>query len=301
MVGSPTRVRRRHSDAGGWELAEAPAAPTLTGLVRGYAGFVETSATPLRRREPPSGTPVLIVNFGTPLEVGAPGRRTIAHTGSFVARLSDLPATTAFTGTSAGVQVDFSPLGLHLFCGLAIDELPDPAVGLEELLGDEGRALTEMLEDAPNWESRFDLLDATIERRVAAARPPTPSVAWAWRALEASAGGVEIGRLSERIGCSRRHLIAGFREQVGVPPKTAARILRFDRAARAVRDGRRGSLARLATACGYHDQAHMTREFRALAGLTPGAYRAAALPGYLGIPAEVEQVNSVQDGHGPRA
>jgi transcriptional regulator GlxA family with amidase domain len=126
-------------------------------------------------------------------------------------------------------------------------------------------------------------------------------VAWAWRALEASAGGVEIGRLSERIGCSRRHLIAGFREQVGVPPKTAARILRFDRAARAVRDGRRGSLARLATACGYHDQAHMTREFRALAGLTPGAYRAAALPGYLGIPAEVEQVNSVQDGHGPRA
>ena len=304
MAGRPTRVRRRRSETGAWELAEAPPAPGLAGLVRGYAGFVETSAVPLRRRETPSGTSVLIVNFGAPLEVGAPGRPTVLHAESFVARLSDLPATTAFSGTSAGVQVDFSPLGLHLFCGLAIDELPDPAVGLTELLGVEGRRLTEILEDAPDWESRFDLLDAAIGRRFAAARSPTPSVEWAWSALEASAGGVEIGRLSERIGCSRRHLIAGFRQQVGVTPKTAARILRFERAARAVRDGRPASLARIAGACGYHDQAHMTREFRVLAGITPAAYRAAALPGYLGIPGdagEIGEVNSVQDADAQRA
>jgi AraC-like DNA-binding protein len=284
MAARPSRVRRQLSHSGAWELAEAPPAPSLEGLVRGYVGFVETSAAPLRRREPPSGTCVLIVNFGVPLEVGAPGRPTVLYVDSFVARLSDLPATTAFNGTSAGVQVDFTPLGLHRFCGLAMHELPDPAVGLTELLGAEGRRLTEMLEGAPDWESRFDLLDDAIERRVCAARPPTPSVEWAWRALEARAGSLEIGRLSERIGCSPRHLIAGFREQVGVPPKTAARILRFDRAARLVRGSRQESLARIAAECGYHDQAHMTREFRALAGITPAAYRAAALPGYLGIP-----------------
>jgi hypothetical protein len=149
-----------------------------TGLGRGYAGFVETSAAPLRRREPPSGTPVLIVNLGTPLEVGAPGRRTIAHTGSFVARLSDLPATTAFTGTSAGVQVDFSPLGLHLFCALAIDELPDPAVGLEELLGDEGRALTEMLSRTRRTGSRASICSTP---RSSDASPPPGRRHLAWR------------------------------------------------------------------------------------------------------------------------
>jgi AraC-like DNA-binding protein len=299
MAERATRIRGQRSEVGGWELAEAPPAARLAGLVRRYVGFVETSATPLRRREPPSGTAVLIVNFGASLEVGAPGRPAVVHAGSFVARMSELPATTAFSGTSTGVQVDFSPLGLHLFCGLALHELPDPAVGLTELLGEEGRLLTEVLAGAPDWESRFDLLDAVIERRVAAARPPTPSVEWAWRALEASAGTLEVGRLSERIGSSRRHLIAGFREQIGVPPKTAARILRFDRAARLVRDPRRDSLARIASAAGYHDQAHMTREFRALAGITPAAYRAAALPGYLGIPAaagsDLEEVKSVQD------
>jgi AraC-like DNA-binding protein len=281
----PTRVRRQHAPLGGWELAEAPPAPALAGLVRGYVGFVETSAIPLRRLEAPSGHPVLIVNFGAPLEVGAPGRPTMVHADSFVARLSDLPATTAFSGTSAGVQVNFTTLGLHLFCGLAMDELPDPAIALAEILGADGRLLTETLADAPDWEARFDVLDAAIERRFADARPTAAYVEWAWRALEASAGRVEIGWLSERIGCSHRHLIAGFRQHVGVAPKTAARILRFDNAARRVRDGNRAGLARIATECGYNDQAHMTREFRAFAGTTPAAYRGAALPGYLGIPA----------------
>jgi AraC-like DNA-binding protein len=300
MVARPTRVRRRSSGTGAWELAEASPAPGLEVLVRGYVGFSETSVAPLRRRETPSGTPVLIVNLGVPLEVWAPGRARVAHADSFVARVSDLPATTAFQGTSAGVQVNFTPLGLHLFCGLAMDELPDPAVGLTELLGAEGRRLTELLEDARDWESRFALLDAAIERRAAVARSPTPSVQWAWRALESSAGRVEIGRLSDRIGCSRRHLIAGFREQIGVPPKTAARIVRFDRAAQLVRGDSQASLARIAGGCGYHDQAHLTREFRDLAGITPAAYRAAALPGFLGVPddacAETREVNSVQDG-----
>ncbi len=272
------------SEAGRWELAEAAPAEPLRGLVQGYTGFVESSPS-LRRREAPRPTVVLIVNFGVPLEIEAPGVPARSHASSFLAPLSRLPATTEFSGTSAGVQVDFSPLGAHMFCGLAMHELPEPVVALEDLLGAEGRRLTEALEDAPGWEARFELLDAAIERRIAAARAPSPSVEWAWRALRASGGQAPIGDLGERLGCSRRHLIAGFREQVGVPPKTAARIVRFDRAARVLRAGSGMDLARLAGECGYHDQPHMTREFRRLAGVTPAAYAGARLPGYLGVDA----------------
>jgi len=175
MAARPTRVRRSSATDGGWEMAEAPPAPRLAGLVRGYTGFVERSMVPLRRREVPSPTAVMIVNFGAPLEVEAPGVRAESHPGSFLARVSELPATTEFTGTSAGVQVDFTAIGAHLFCGLAMSDLPAPSVGLEELLGEEGRLLTDELEDAPGWEARFDLLDAAIERRVAAAASRRPA------------------------------------------------------------------------------------------------------------------------------
>lgn len=284
MTERRTRVRRQSSEYGDWELAEAPPAPQLAGLVRKYVGFVERATGTLRRREPPSSTVVMVLNFGVPFEVAAPSVGATLHRDSFVARMSELPTTTAFTGTSTGIEVDFTPLGLHLFCDLPSDELPAPSVSLTELLGDEGRRLTEMLEAASSWEARFDLLDAVIERRIGIARGPTPSVVWAWRALEATRGAVKIGELADRLACSPRHLIDGFRRHVGVTPKMAARILRFEAAARLARHAPGLSLACIAADAGYHDQAHMTREFRELAGITPAAYRGASIPGFVGVP-----------------
>jgi hypothetical protein len=185
-------------------MAEAPPAPELEGFVRGYVGFVERSSAPLRRLEAPSGTAVLIVNFGDAFEVGAPGRPVTMHAGSFVGRMSKLPAAVSFVGTSAGIQVDFTPLGAQMFCGCAMSDLPDPAIALVDVFGAEGSTLTEMLAEAPGWDARFDLLDAAILRRYSLAPEPPPAIAWAWRMLELSDGSVSIGGLTERIGTPTR-------------------------------------------------------------------------------------------------
>jgi AraC-like DNA-binding protein len=53
-----------------------------------------------------------------------------------------------------------------------------------------------------------------------------------------------------------------LRRESGVPPKLFARILRFDHAIRLMRRDQVPSWAELADACGYADQAHLTRDFR---------------------------------------
>jgi AraC-like DNA-binding protein len=281
------RLTTSIAEHGEWLMADAPPAPELAGLVRGYTGFVERSDAPLRRLEPPSGTAVLIVSFGAPFDVSAPGRPVTTHGESFIGRVSQLPATVEFVGTSAGIQVDFMPLGVQMFCGLPMDEVPDPAVGLGDLFGAEGALLTELLAGAPDWDTRFDLLDTAILRRYAQAPEPPAGVAWAWRTLELSGGRARVGDLSERLGWTPRRLIDGFRAHVGVTPKTAGRILRFHRATGLLRAAdARTPIARIASECGYADQAHMNREFRDFAGKTPASYRKATLPGYLGIPAD---------------
>ena len=95
---------------------------------------------------------------------------------------------------------------------------------------------------------------------------PRPDVARAWRLLRESGGRLRVDGLADALGCSRRHLADRFAEEVGVPPKVAARLIRFE-AARA----RLGEvpLARLAAECGFSDQAHLAREFRALGGAPP--------------------------------
>ena len=59
--------------------------------------------------------------------------------------------------------------------------------------------------DAPDWEARFELLDAYVARRIEAARPPSTDVTWACRRLRDTGGRLELGALAAELGCSNRH------------------------------------------------------------------------------------------------
>ena len=82
---------------------------------------------------------------------------------------------------------------------------------------------------------------------------------------------VQIGSLGAELGWSPHRLIARFREHVGLSPKTAARVIRFDRAVASLRSGT-SRIAEVAAACGYADQAHLSREFRELGDISPGNF-----------------------------
>jgi AraC-like DNA-binding protein len=288
MGAQPLRVRRNESELGRWELVEGDPAPALRPyLSRPYQGFVEHRPGPMRRLEVPHGGIVLVVNLGEPFRISGP-RDPLGeeHRGTFLAGLADEYAITEYVGSSQGIQVDLTPPGAHVLLGLPMSELANRVVQLEDVLGPTARLLTEALYEAPGWRARFELLDVALGARLAAARPPSPDVAWAWRRLVDTGGGVEIGALTSQLGCSRRHLIARFREQVGLPPKALARVMRFNRVVALLGRDDGGRLAEIAYACGYYDQSHLNRDFRDLAGITPGEFLARRIPDDLGVSAD---------------
>ncbi len=172
-----------------------------------------------------------------------------------------------------------------MLLGVPMDELSALVVPLEDVLGPTAPLLVERLAEAAGWTARFDLLDALIGARVEEAREPSPDVAWAWHRLVETSGRLPIGALAGELGCSRRHLIARFREAIGPAPKTAARIMRFRRAVDrlGLDDGSR--LGEIALDCGFYDQPHLNRDFRELAGTTPGEFVASRLPDGFGVSA----------------
>ena len=89
---------------------------------------------------------------------------------------------------------------------------------------------------------------------------------------------MDIGALASEIGWSRKHLIARFREHIGLPPKTAARVLRFGRAVQQIESAERVRWAEIAYECGYYDQAHFNRDFREFTGGTPSEFLARRIP-----------------------
>jgi AraC-like DNA-binding protein len=276
------RVERHSSALGSWEMAFAAPGPALRGVVQRYCGYVERTAAPLRRRESATGTVTVILSFGPRILVD--GER---H-GSFVAGPSERPATTEHDGVQDGVELNLTPPAARRLLGVPMHELLGRVVALDDVL--EAGTLLEELAEAPGWEARFARLDAELTRRLDAASPSHPAVQAAYRRLVATHGAVPVGVLAAELGWSRRHLAARFRDEVGVAPKALARLLRFERALELLGDR---PLADVAYECGYYDQAHFNRDFRAFAGVTPGELRAARLPDGAGWSADA--LPSVQD------
>ncbi|TCK22651.1 helix-turn-helix domain-containing protein [Pseudonocardia endophytica] len=252
----------------------APARPpaVLAGHVRRYLGFREFSAAPVRRRQAPVGSCALVVFFGTRMSMrGAFGA---LECGSFVAGMGDSAVLTEFTGEQSGLQIDLTPLGLYTLLGHSTESLTGRVPALDEL-GDRALAsMPERLAALPGWPARIAHVNRLLAGRMLddRARHPDPEVRHAWSRLCATAGAVRVDDLAAETGWSRRHLLTRFRDQVGLAPKTTGRVLRFERASGLVVAGT-SSLADIAATCGYSDQPHLVREFRALAGVTPTAFR----------------------------
>ena len=86
-----------------------------------------------------------------------------------------------------------------------------------------------------------------------------------------------LERLAKEFHQSPFHLQRRFKAAVGITPKAYARLLRFQEAtALLMQPETVGSLADVAMSAGYYDQSHLTRDFAALAGMTPGTYAADA-------------------------
>jgi AraC-like DNA-binding protein len=113
-----------------------------------------------------------------------------------------------------------------------------------------------------------------------------PLVAWCANRIEASGGALSMAELEAASGAGSRQIERKFLRHVGISPKAFARIARFRRllARVGVGTGTRAAQTRwadLAADCGYADQPHMVREFRAFAGITPTQYFASRTVGFV--------------------
>src|SRR5579862_6051272 len=271
-----------------------PAEP-LRPYVASYTGYRQRGVPPGRHRGLPSPFLTFIVTLDEPLVILAhpdPGQPP----GTFKTLLGGLhsaPALIVHEGAQSGIQVALRPLGTRALLGLPAGELSEIDVPAEAVLSDLCSELRTRVLAATTWPGRFAVLDEILLRRMNlgySSHDVAPEVGWAWRQLLTSGGAILVSDLAEQTGWSGRHLASRFRAEIGLTPKAAARVIRFNRArhllarqaaapaittAMATATATGGyRLADLAATCGYFDQAHLAREFNALAGCPPSQWLA---------------------------
>ncbi|GAA0037429.1 helix-turn-helix domain-containing protein [Brevibacterium metallidurans] len=300
------------------DLIRAPH-PALRPYLGDYVGYDFAGMPPGIHLGLPSGALTFIVAIDEPLrqldaEAGAEDRFDV-----LLAGLHLRPTLVSHEGTMAGIQINLTPFAPRALFGLTAAEYSHHSVDLREVTRPIAVELHERVNAESGWAGRFAAVDTVLVKclrdggRLRDGVAPRREVIEAWDVILGSHGRATVARLAEHVGWSRRHLTAQLRAEVGIGPKDAARVVRFDRARRLVagmggigtgdgavsdedggargsgdrwpksRPGSRpmrrertpGSLAEVAAVCGFADQSHLVRDFTAFAGLSPTAWLAA--------------------------
>ena len=161
---------------------------------------------------------------------------------------------------------------LRLF-HVPLAELTDGTVTLAELGWELDPTLGERIAETRHTPARVTLLEDALRSRLSAIRQLGSGTLAHTAAWLRHPGRVwQLDRLRHDIGLTQRTLERHFLDLVGITPKTFHRVMRFRHALHAIHRRPRPPYAALALEAGYADQAHLIRDFRSFAGLTPAAY-----------------------------
>jgi AraC-like DNA-binding protein len=292
-------VSEHRSDLGCWRTAARLSKPRLRDYLLGYFASESFLPTPLHERHLPSRDVAIVLNFADRHRIINPSypNRTTEHRKAWIVALQHRHQICEAVGTRDFMVIRLTPVGAHMLLRTPMDLLTDRALALEDVDCRFSRLLMTLAEAVDDWGARFDIIENVLAGRLASAPCPPAGLLYTWRIIHESPNHVDLGRLPEEFGCSRRHLIGQFHKYFGMAPKTIARISRFHLTLAAIhRLGRRDPSQRaegkpyldchadesfhavahgkmpwadLALSCGYCDQSHFINEFKSFSGLSP--------------------------------
>lgn len=214
----------------------------------------------------------LIFNFGAPYVRTVIGGEPRSIDASNLDAQRLVPIRIEQRGQVRTTGVRFRLGGLAPFAKHELREFTGQTPAPEIVFGDGARDLELALRRAGDIDAQAALLDAFF----LAALQRAPSLEAFTRALDlavATRGETSVDDMAACAEVSPRHLDRLFAKHLGVPPKTLARVLRFQAALGALMRDPGCTLAEVALAAGYFDQAHFIKDFRKMTGGVPRGYR----------------------------
>lgn len=251
-----------------------PASPALREFVGGYL-YWEHQAPDQPLVRPVPARPDLFVAFYLREPYAVWDHRTgrtrrlpgAVVVGAQTTRVVDL----LITGPQCAWYIFFRPAGLYRLFGVTAARLTNEGYSATEVLGADAVRLHLHLHHADSPAAMARATEEVLRGRLCCARPAHP-VRQAASALLQRHGRIPLDALATASSLSRRHFERTFVEQIGMAPKRYARVARFQFALHLKRQRPALTWTEISQTAGYFDQAHLIKDFRALAGAVPSSF-----------------------------
>jgi AraC-like DNA-binding protein len=247
--------------------AEYPPAPRHAAIVERY-WFLEGDGIGVPDTVVPDGRVELIFHPGARFRRHHPDGACELQPRTVLAGQMLTPIARSHTGRASVAAIRLRPSAVKAVVGCNASEVTSRVLDLADLLPG-ARSILEQLAEAGDDRTRISILEGWLASITHL--QPRRDVDQVVEVILGSGGASQLATVASQAGVSLRHLERRFADEVGLPPKAFARIVRLQRALRQIRNG--AALGEAALACGYFDQAHMTRDFSRLAEMSPRAWR----------------------------
>lgn len=169
------------------------------------------------------------------------------------------------SGRTVGAMLQ--PGASKLLFGAGADEFAGRHTGVDDVWGQDANRLWEALGEVMDLDRQMNIFEQFLIRRLPRVFGVHPAIA---HALSRFSSTLDIGEIVNETGYSHRRFIELFRRDVGLPPKTFTRLIRFQRTLKLFE--KKSPWIDMSLEAGFSDQAHFNREFREFTGVTPSEY-----------------------------
>lgn len=221
----------------------------------------------------PNGKHKIIIPYQNDLTTDQHDKKEICreHDVWFIG-VRDVPVTIATPpGPSGSIGIELTIAGAYKFINVPLKEITNRIVSFTELYNGLGRQLQQVIVNECQPEEKVRIIQEFLFQQLRKTNRNNRLVDYCIGLITSSDGLMPIKEIQRRTGYSKRYLDMMFNAHVGLPPKTIATIVRFQRLYKSLAQSDK-FLENYNIYDLYYDQSHFIREFKRYTGYSPMKY-----------------------------
>ena len=244
----------------------------LEEFVECYFLWEGDSPVPIDIESPPNGLCSLVFNYRDNYSVSNTKYVRQQVPNAFITGQALGNYTLHLFGQIGVVGIAFRPATIFHFFGIPMYGLTDERIGFEEIAPVPGKELYHYICKSDGPQEKIRILENYLLQLLKVSQRGTTGIIRSANKIFESKGQITIHELLDSACMSQRNFERTFLEEVGVGPKTYARIRRFGYTCSLNVGNREANLMDMLNKGGYYDQSHFIKDFKYFSGRTPRRY-----------------------------